>query len=472
MLELVNAATWRGFTPRMAPQLLVLCLLAVSCSALKPEPVTVFKVTITNVSDKNSVNTVISTGVAVTHNDALALFKAGTPDSGLGLEGVAEDGNKWTLNRNMTRSANVYDQVIFDTPVGGMRPENIGPPKRYEFLIAAKPSFPFLSLSSMVGFTNDVNLMLDTNGRSGFSLFREDGTPKTDEDLRQVVMHWDVWDQGTEINEVNGIGPHQPDAPSGLNVGPSDVGVVRVYEDVERPIDPANSAFAVELENVKDAPEGTVRLTIVNNSNAPGLTPTALGPVVVFAHDPSFSMFELGTADKGQGLETLAEDGDPSSLIASLSKHPGYGSHARSGDTQIGPGQRVSIEIRLTSDHPEISCATMYVESNDTFLTFVSPHGQSGLRLHGQSDEYLARSLATSVQLVESGTEWNEAIGKGKNQGARQRNPGQGEPDKGVVRRWRVPTNPIVAAWIAKIEVRRADGVKYTLPIPRSSRRY
>lgn len=443
-----------------------------SCSTFQPEPVTIFNVTISNVARDHGVETVISTGVAVTHNENLLLFEAGRPDTGLGLEGIAEDGQKWDLDRNLKRAPSVYDQIIFDTPIGGKKPENIGTGDSYEFYIAAKPSHPFLSLASMVGNTNDANLMLDTGGRSGYRLFRADGTPKTNEELRDVMAHWDVWDQGTEINELNGAGPNQPDAPSGLNVGAADVGVVREYEDVRHPIDPVDQAFAVSIVNVVGASPGTLRVTIRNTTNATNLLASALGPVLAVAHDPSLSLFELGTADGGQGLESLAEEGDPSRLAASLAAHGGYGRHLvagpdRSGAPAAAPaGGTVSFVIQLSQAHPELSIAAMYVESNDVVLAFVNTFGGSGLALFGKTDAEIDAMVKASLRFVDAGTEQNEPIGAGSHQGARQNRPGAGEPERGVVRRWRVPSNPIIASDIATITIVRADGVPHPRPKP------
>ena len=136
----------------------------VGCSGRNMAGPTTFKVTITNVTDKTPVNTVISTGVAITHNEHFRLFEAGRQDAGLGLEGIAEDGNKWILIKSLSKRPEVLDQITFDTPVGATRAENIGGGKRYEFFIAASPAYPYLSLASMVGFTNDLIFALDDIG--------------------------------------------------------------------------------------------------------------------------------------------------------------------------------------------------------------------------------------------------------------------------------------------------------------------
>jgi hypothetical protein len=459
--------TFFSVLTRRAPVALAWAFAALlaACSAFRQPPPTTFKVTIANVTGESGVSTVISTGVAFTHSARFRMFQAGQPDQGLGLEGVAEDGYKWALDRSIRRRLEVLDQVIFDTPVGGTKPENIGAGKRYEFYIAASPAYPYLSLATMVGFTNDANLMLDTEGRSGYALFHPDGTPKSDEELKDAMAHWDVWDGGTEINEPNGLGPNQPDAPSGFNVGPPDQGLVQVYEDVGNPIDDVRQAFRVTIANIPGAPEGTLRVTIRNATDGAGLVRSALGPVLAVTHDPSLSLFDQGTPDRGEGLEPLAEDGSPDALIESLRKHPGYGSHLAAGPQGAGqpgpipPGATTSFEVRLDPGHPMLSLAAMYMESNDAFLTLLNPFGASGLMLHGRSDEEIAPMVESALSFMETGTERNEPIGQGPNQGARQKSPDQGPPDRGTVRRWRKPSDPIIASAIATITITRADDV-------------
>ena len=102
-----------------------------ACAALQGGGATTFKVTIANVTQNSTVETVISTGVAFTHNRQMRLFQAGKPDNGMGLEGIAEDGNKWGLNSYLKKRAIIYDRVIFDVPVGQTNPENIWAGKRY-----------------------------------------------------------------------------------------------------------------------------------------------------------------------------------------------------------------------------------------------------------------------------------------------------------------------------------------------------
>lgn len=448
-----------------------LVLAAGACSlAGRPAQQETFKVTIENVTDRTEVTTLISTGVAFTHSEDFRLFEAGRP-VGKGLEGIAEDGQKWTLNGIVADIPHVYDHTIFDTPPGSTEPANIGGGQRYEFHIAATPERPWLSLATMVGFTNDLYLALDTGGRSGYRLFHPDGTPKSNAELAGAAAHWDVWDAGTEINEPNGMGEYQPDASGGMDIGPPDQGLVQVYEDTAHPIDPAGEAFAVEVRPAADGPEGRYRVTLHNRTDRPGLQPSALSPVLAVAHGPTFSLFDLGTYDRPQGLEALAEDGDPGPLAGTVAAHPDVAGHVVTRGP-LPPGEAASFTVELDAAHPRLSLAAMYVESNDVFLSFLNPLGQSGLSVHGRDGEAATAAAADALRFLDAGTEANQVIGRGPDQAPRQDAPGQGEPEPGTARRYRKPTDPLQAADVAVISIERAPGVtrKVSAPAPPPSR--
>ena len=61
----------------------------------------------------------------------------------------------------------------------------------------------------------------------------------------------------------------------------------------------------------------TFTVTITNTSDDADLA-TALAPGAFIVHTSMETLFADGTVDRGEGLEALAEDGDPSALVASL----------------------------------------------------------------------------------------------------------------------------------------------------------
>src|SRR5688572_6127188 len=83
----------------------------------------------------------------------------------------------------------------------------------------------------------------------------------------------------------------------------------------------ATSSFAAETTF-------TVRIENISQGNAlklasGGDAPFALSPGLWMVHTQSAHVFASGKKDRGQGLETQAEDGNPAVLAKSLEKHPG-----------------------------------------------------------------------------------------------------------------------------------------------------
>jgi len=115
----------------------------------------------------------------------------------------------------------------------------------------------------------------------------------------------------------------------------------------------------------------TVRVTVENQSPTGGLwfTPTFLG-----FHDGSFDFFDSGSAASA-AVEAIAETGDASGLVSSISNTPGAVSHVltRSGtmppDVLFAPGTSNYVEIDLDSTYNRfLSFASMLIPSNDAFF--------------------------------------------------------------------------------------------------------
>lgn len=102
-------------------------------------------------------------------------------------------------------------------------------------------------------------------------------------------------------------------------------------------------------------------VTVTNLSNG-----QPLSPVAVIAHEDGYSVFTIGTAATA-GLETLAEGGDNTALIAEADADPAVATTA-SGAAPIGPAGSETITIEMpASDLPGlgISISTMLVNTND-----------------------------------------------------------------------------------------------------------
>ena len=105
----------------------------------------------------------------------------------------------------------------------------------------------------------------------------------------------------------------------------------------------------------------TFEVTVTNLTNG-----QPLSPIAVIAHQNTFPVFAIGSPASA-GLETLAEGGDNSALLAAANGVAGIGDTA-SGAAPIGPAG--SETVSLTMDETSlglmtISVSTMLVNTND-----------------------------------------------------------------------------------------------------------
>jgi len=346
---------------------------------------------------------------------------------------------------------------VFNTPVGAMDPGGAGPGDMYSFSFEAGPG-TLLSFATMFVKSND--LFYAPSGE-GIELF-SGGVALTGDITSQIMLY----DAGTEVNEEPGNGPNQP-----LNGG--DAGIVEngSVKEISEVMD--GFTYPAVSENIKVSLEndGATGFTLTISNLAGSSTPIAPGVWVV--HTAANPLFEVEMADYGFGLEALAEVGDPSSLAAHLDMNSGYVSplapgawalHA-SGATPIftmgspdygegleslaedgdpstlatsllakdgvtksgafntpvgeaGPGALLpgnSYEFTFDAEEGDyLSFATMLVHSNDLFF---SP-SDAGIPLFSGGTA-LSGDITSSIMLYDAGTEVNELPGVGLHQPAR-----------------------------------------------------
>jgi len=346
---------------------------------------------------------------------------------------------------------------VFNTPVGAMDPGGAGPGDMYSFSFEAGPG-TMLSFATMFVKSND--LFYAPSGE-GIELF-SGGVALTGDITSQIMLY----DAGTEVNEEPGSGPNQP-----LNGG--DAGIVEngSVKEISEVMD--GFTYPAVSENIKVSLEndGATGFTLTISNLAGSSTPIAPGVWVV--HTAANPLFEVEMADYGFGLEALAEVGDPSSLAAHLDLNSGYVSplapgawalHA-SGATPIftmgspdygegleslaedgdpstlatsllakdgvtksgafntpvgasGPGALLpgnSYEFTFDAEEGDyLSFATMLVHSNDLFF---SP-SDAGIPLFSGGTA-LSGDITSSIMLYDAGTEVNELPGVGLHQPAR-----------------------------------------------------
>ena len=180
----------------------------------------------------------------------------------------------------------------------------------------------------------------------------------------------------------------------------------------------AQADFTVTIENISG--DETILL--------------APGAWVVFSEgEPIFTVEE---PDRGQGLEALAEDGDPSGLGVSLGEYMGvietgvFNTPSEASDPgPLGPGRAYAFEFHA-EDGNRLSFATMFVQSNDLFY---APDG-GGIALFNEEGVPLDGDITELISFWDAGTEVNQAPGEGADQAPRQSGPNSGDDEMGAIR--------------------------------------
>lgn len=361
---------------------------------------------------------------------------------------------------------------VFNTPVGSTSPGPAMPGNSYTFTVHAGPGDK-LSFATMFVGSND--LIYAPEGE-GVDLF--DGNNPVHDDITSQIY---LWDAGTEMNEEPGAGPNQPMNQSGPNTGPTENGTVRKISNVSDGFTYPSVASTIEVTLAAGSNINEFVVTIKNLSSSS----TPLAPGVWVIHNSSNPLFTENQPDYMQGLEAIAEDGDPTMLDNYLRSNSGQTSPiapglwavhtsgsplyengdiasaglealAEDGDPSVlndelvntssvqskgifnipagasSPGVVVSgnkYEITFTASKGDyLSFATMFVQSNDLFYG-VDP---MGIALW-DGDNPRSGDITSSVDLWDAGTEVNQLPAVGLDQAPRQSGPDTGADENGVV---------------------------------------
>lgn len=188
--------------------------------------------------------------------------------------------------------------------------------------------------------------------------------------------------------------------------------------------------FTIRVENISK-PEG---MTASNGEKFP----FALSPGMFVLTDKNAPLFTEGKSARKNGLEMQAEDGDPSGLVASLvAMHHSSNLHGVF-NTPVGamaagpirPGD--SYEFTLTATPGmKLYMTEMFGQSNDWFYA----PGANGIALFDAKGVAVSGDITDQLYLWDAGTEKDEEIGIGPNQGPRQKGTNTGEAENGVVHR-------------------------------------
>ncbi|MGI9641241.1 MAG: spondin domain-containing protein [Acidimicrobiia bacterium] len=352
----------------------------------------------------------------------------------------------------------------FTTPVGGEGPAPALPGEAYEWAFEAAPG-ERVSFATMLVQSNDWFIGTPADG---LPLFGDDSAPLTGDISADLY----VWDGGTEVDQEPGVGEDQAPRQAGPDTGADDPdNTVRMVDD----------SMASETVSATLAHDGsTFTLTITNTSDASAL-PTPIAPGVGVVHGGGEPLFTDGEPDREEGLEALAEDGDPSGLVASVeavtgvttplapgaaavidmeqtvftpgAPDDGHGLEALaedgdpsayaewtrgtvfavpSGATEPGPlfpGESYTVEVEaLTGQY--LTLETMLVQSNDWFFSL----GAEGIPLFDAAGAPIGSDITDLVTVWDAGTEIDQTPGVGPDQAPRQAGPDTGadDPDPNV----------------------------------------
>lgn len=152
--------------------------------------------------------TPIAPGVWVTHEDSIALFELGGTDAGLGFEALAEDGDPAALNDSLSDLDQVDHVGVFNIPDGADAPGPVLPGGSYSFTVPL--SGDRFSLATMFVQSNDWTF---TTPEGGIAVADLNG------DITDQLL---VIDPGTEIDQQPGFGADQAPRQSGPDVGADD----------------------------------------------------------------------------------------------------------------------------------------------------------------------------------------------------------------------------------------------------------
>jgi len=313
-------------------------------------------------------------------------------------------------------------------PVGADGPGPLPPGNSYKFTISSQMGGN-LSTAFMLVQSNDLFL---APSEAGISLFDDSGAPISGDIASQLM----IWDAGTEANQRPGFGKDQAPRQSGPNTGLNENGVVGLVNDGYT-YPELTSIVSVTLTPLVRLPI-TVR---IENISTDATQPTSTGSVAVplapgvFTVAPvGATLFSAGVADRGQGLEGVAEDGAAGGLGNAMAMKTGYDSGIFNTPVGAGgpgpafPGDAYEFSFEA-SPGARLNFATMMVQSNDLFFA----PSEEGIALWDEGGFVVSGDITDQIMLWDAGTEINEAPGEGPNQAPRQSGANMGTGENGVV---------------------------------------
>lgn len=381
-----------------------------------------------------------------------------------------------------------FQSGVFTTPEGASMPGPIGPGPmfggtEYKFSFQAAIEHK-LSLATMFVQSND---WVMATGEQGIALYGANRNPIGASGAVDVTSQIAIYDMGTEIDQVPGVGADQKPRQPMNNVGADDPNPnARIVTNATLPA--VNAVIQVMVEYQGD---NTFEVTVRNVSTATTLTtpggavPVPLSPGAYAIHTGANAFFTLGSPVPDNGLGEIAEDGNVMPYADYAMANTGYVSPIAPGAYAIhtsaasaftvGAAPSPSLEILAedatpTSFEADLAAMTgvkatgIYNEPNNagsmgpilpgstfTFsfdaeegdrLSFASMLGNtndlffapdpSGIALF-ENGTAISGNITSKVMLWDAGSEVNEYPGAGSNQAPRQPGPNSGADENGSV---------------------------------------
>jgi len=214
--------------------------------------------------------------------------------------------------QNPSMASDIMSGGVFNTPVGASKPGPLTPGKAYEFTFQATPGSK-LSLAMMFGQSNDLFYAPE---EAGIPLFDTKNKPVGGDVTSQILL----WDAGTEVNQEPGVGPDQAPRQKAPNTGdPDSNNLVRVASDDFHNLPVTSKVLRVTLKPIS-ATGFKVRIENISKGDllktSAGDQPVVISPGIWVVHTAPGPLFTTGQPDRGNGLEALAEEGNPAALAA------------------------------------------------------------------------------------------------------------------------------------------------------------
>lgn len=222
---------------------------------------------------------------------------------------------------NVATSYSFLDGEIFNTPVDAAEPAPAFPGEEYQITFDAGRN-QRLSFATMLAATNDLFFGPDSDG---IALYDVNGDPVEGNITDQIYL----WDAGTEVNEEPYVGPNTVTNQEAPNTGDDEDGAILKIEDVTTGV-AFNYPEVSELLEVSLVYNGESEFTLTIEvletaqlETSEGTVPAPISPGVWVVHGGENPLYTEGEADLDQGLEAIAEDGAPTTLGAYVDSNTG-----------------------------------------------------------------------------------------------------------------------------------------------------